>query len=433
LTRQRESDRLLAILDESPIGVSISRRADGVIILANRTFATMIGEPMDRLIGSLARQHYVDDAQRHDIIRRLVRQGYVDNAEAQFRRADGSLFWALLTLRSADIDGERVNLAWIYDITARKCAERDLLLAAKVFDTANEGIVITDGDATVQTVNAAFTAITGYSADEAVGRPISFLDSGRHGPEFFRSMWESLVRQGRWQGEIWNRRKNGEIFVEWLSIAAVRDAEGGVSQYLGIFSDITARKEDEEHMWHQANYDVLTGLPNRSLFNDRLATAVRQANRDSSTLALLFIDLDGFKSVNDEFGHASGDVVLQETGVRLASTLRNSDTVARLSGDEFTILIERVATQEDIAAIAAKIIERLSCPFVFDNGMATVHASVGIALYPDDGEDAAGLMKAADSAMYAVKRAGKNGYRFASDAESLAPRQPSPLVNAPPR
>jgi diguanylate cyclase (GGDEF)-like protein/PAS domain S-box-containing protein len=410
---------LASVLEDSPIGVSISRRRDGVIVFANHTFAELIGVPRQRVLGSTARSYYVDDQQRSAVIKHLVRNGSVDHAEVQFRRSDGTPFWTLLTIRNSVYAGEDVNLAWVYDITERKTAEERLQLAAKVVETANEGIMITSADATIEAVNTAFTRITGFGPDEAIGRRPGFLKSGRHDSEFYRDMWRTINETGQWQGEVWNRRKSGEVFIEWLSIASVRDASGHVSHMLGVFTDITSRKEDEEQVWRQANFDALTGLPNRSLFLDRLSQAVKAARRDRTRFALLFIDLDGFKAVNDTFGHAVGDLLLQEAAARLLLAVRSSDTVARLSGDEFTVILHDIEGRDEVGLVASKMVTRLAEEFDLDGNRASVKASIGISMFPDDADDAAELIRLADRAMYGVKGSGKNNFGFHMPPERL--------------
>ncbi|CAA7618029.1 diguanylate cyclase [Magnetospirillum sp. SS-4] len=410
---------LASVLEDSPVGVSISRRRDGTIVFANHTFCDLVGVARQAVVGSTARSYYVDDQQRTAVIKHLMRHGSVDNAEVQFRRADGSPFWTLLTIRETTYSGELVNLAWVYDITERKTSEERLQLAAKVVETANEGIMITNADAVIEAVNTAFTRITGFSPDEAIGNKPNILKSGRHDTDFYRDMWRSLLEAGQWQGEVWNRRKSGEVFIEWLSIATVRDASGNVSHMLGVFSDITARKEDEEQVWRQANFDALTGLPNRSLFLDRLGQAIKAGRRDRTRFALLFIDLDGFKAVNDTFGHANGDLLLQEAAARLLLSVRSSDTVARLSGDEFTVILHDVDGRDEVAVVAAKMVGRLAEPFDLDGQQASVQASIGIALFPDDADDAAVLIRLADRAMYGVKGSGKNNFGFHQMPERL--------------
>lgn len=405
-----------SLLEGSPFGISVSRRSDGRIVFANRAFTRMLGISLDAFVGSRARSWFVDDAQRAAIVRELKTKGSVDNAEAEFRRLDGSSFWVLMTIREDDFQGEPVNLAWIADITERKIMEGRLELAAKVVEVANEGIVVTDADTRIQAVNDAFSQITGFTAGEVVGGFPSVLASGRHTPEFFAAMWDEIGRTNRWQGEVWNRRKDGAVYLEWLSIAAVRDAEGKVANYLGIFSDITARKENEEQVWRQANFDSLTGLPNRAHFLNKLSETATAAQRDGGGFAVLFIDLDGFKAVNDTFGHAAGDLLLQLAAERLKLTVRATDTVARLAGDEFAVIAQGTHSAENAGRIARKILSVLAPPFDLGNGKASVGASIGIARFPRDGVDPAGLLQAADEAMYTVKRSGKNNVALVGEA-----------------
>ncbi|CAA7617308.1 PAS/PAC domain-containing protein [Candidatus Terasakiella magnetica] len=411
-------DRLRRLLEESPMGVSVSRRSDGQIVFANSRFTDILGMDRNEFIGSSARDHYVDDNQRRAVLAALRRDGRIDDAEVEFRRKNGAPFWSLLTIRSTDFEGASVNLAWIYDITERKAAQQQLLLAAKVLDTINEGVVITDANNKIVFVNPAFSLITEYSRDEVIGVNPSFLRSGRHDAEFYAEMWSVLLRWGRWSGEVWNRRKSGEFFAEWLSITAMRDGAGNVSQYVAVFSDITHRKEDEERVWRQANYDALTGLPNRALFLDRLNQAVRQSRRENKAFALMFLDLDGFKAVNDTLGHAAGDVLLQQTAHRLSECMRSSDTLARLAGDEFVIILQGIRDRSDPSIVAQKILETMAQPFNLEEGRAEVRASIGISMFPENGDDAAALLKLADEAMYDVKRRGKNSYLFTEGPSS---------------
>jgi len=413
----RDSEaRLWRILEESPVGVSVSDRSDGQVVFANARFCEIVGQPKAEVVGHPAAHHYVNDAQRMHFVAELKARGCVEDAEAQFVRKDGTPFWSLLTLRSTKFEDRQVNLAWVYDISAVKAAEARLELLARVVETASEAVVITDASNIIQYVNPAFTGITEFTATEAIGKSPAALKSGRHDNEFYRNMWRSLSDFGRWQGEIWNRRKSGEFYAEWLSIVAIKDEHGVVTNFIAVFSDITHRKEDEERVWRQANYDALTGLPNRSLFNDRLAQAVRQGTRDGKKFALMFIDLDGFKAVNDTLGHAAGDVLLQQAGDRLCQCVRASDTVARLAGDEFTVIMQGINGQDDVTAVATKILETLAQPFDLAGKTANVYGSIGIAIFPDDAGDGPSLLHRADHAMYAVKRQGKNGFRLASQA-----------------
>jgi diguanylate cyclase (GGDEF)-like protein/PAS domain S-box-containing protein len=412
---KESEERLWRILEESPIGVSVSRRSDGVVVFANGRFTDILGMPKSEFIGSSARDHYVDDTQRKMVLQALRTRGRIDSAEVEFRRRTGEAFWSLLTIHSTNFHGENVNLAWIYDITERKSAEQQILLAAKVLETVNEGVVITNAANEIIFVNPAFTMITEYSRDEILGRNPKVLHSGRHDGDFYSTMWSQLKAKGRWSGEVWNRRKSGEFYAEWLSISVIRDAAGGVLNHVAVFTDITHRKEDEERVWRQANYDALTGLPNRSLFMDRLAQTARQARREGKGFGLLFLDLDGFKAVNDTLGHAAGDVLLQQTATRLVVCMRGSDTLARLAGDEFVAILPGNCSREDLAVVANKILVELARPYRLDEGVAEVRGSIGIAIFPEDAEDSGSLLRAADKAMYAVKKSGKNNFVFAGD------------------
>ncbi len=288
----------------------------------------------------------------------------------------------------------------------------ELQQAATFFENTAEAIMITDADNVIVGVNPAFCRITGYDEREVLGRDPGMLSSGRHDEAFYRHMKESLEHEGRWQGEIWNRRKDGEIYAEWLSIVAIKDDAGELAQYMSLFSDITKRKQDEERIWRQANYDTLTGLPNRTLFMDRLDQSLHRAHRERCRFALMFIDLDRFKWVNDTLGHGAGDALLQEASARLRDSVRESDTVARLGGDEFTVILPKIRRDQDAELIAEKILDQLQQPFLLEGREVFISGSVGITLYPDDAGDIETLVRNADAAMYRAKEAGRNAFRF---------------------
>lgn len=284
-------------------------------------------------------------------------------------------------------------------------------LAGEVFSHSLEAIVICDREGTILRVNEAFTRTTGYGAAEVIGRNPRILKSGRQGPDFYRTFWEALTTRGEWQGEIWNRRKNGEIYAEWLTISAVRGTDGAVEYYIALFSDITERKHQEERMHHQAYHDSLTGLPNRELFRDRLEQVLAGARRHRGQLAaVLFLDLDRFKEVNDTLGHHVGDELLKQTAQRLRACVRSADTVARMGGDEFTVLLSEVGDGADVELVAAKILETMRRPFRLGEHELNVTVSIGGGLYPLHGTDSASLMKCADLAMYRVKARGRAGF-----------------------
>lgn len=291
-------------------------------------------------------------------------------------------------------------------------SNRHLRLAEKVFETTFEGIMVTNADSEIESVNPAFAKITGYELREVVGKKPDILSSGRHAPEFYRKMKSALAENGCWQGEIWNRRKNGEVYPEWLSISTVKSKEGGVSNYVAIFSDITERKASEEHVRFLAHHDALTGLPNRMLMMERLEHALAHAHRHGLMLAVMFLDLDRFKNINDSLGHALGDQLLKTVAQRLTESVREDDTAARLGGDEFIIILEAVSTPEDVVGIAQKLVDSLAQPVMLGRQETVVSSSIGISIYPGDGESADALIKHADIAMYRAKEQGRNNYQF---------------------
>ncbi|MEG3638230.1 sensor domain-containing protein [Magnetococcus sp. PR-3] len=300
----------------------------------------------------------------------------------------------------------------IQDITERKITEDNLLLAKRVIESASEAIVITNAEGLITDINPAYEAITGYSREEVMGQSPAITQSGRHDEGFYKQMWQALKQAGSWEGEIWDRRKNGEIFPKWLTINAMRNAYGHVSHYVGIFLDITTQKATEEKLERLAFYDPLTKLPNRALFRDRLEHELEISARDQDQTGLFFIDLDRFKLVNDTLGHDAGDLLLQSVSERIRETLRRSDTVARLGGDEFTVILPRIHQPAEAAKIAQNIIESLKQPFQLKSQEVFIGSSIGIALYPEDGEDFETLTKNADTAMYQAKEAGRGQYIF---------------------
>jgi diguanylate cyclase (GGDEF)-like protein/PAS domain S-box-containing protein len=296
-------------------------------------------------------------------------------------------------------------------------------LADKIFEYASEGVMITDPQGRILNVNRAFTEVTGYTRQEVAGKTPGILNSGRQPPEFYRGMWRSLTENGHWQGEIWNRRKNGEIYLEWLSISAVKDCQGQTTHYVAIFSDITTVKENEARLHTLAYYDALTGLPNRLLFQDRLQQALTRAARDNRLVALMLLDLDRFKIVNDTLGHSAGDALLVDAARRIGGCVRDSDTVARLGGDEFTVILPDVADIRSASKVAQKIVDSLSVPFTLEGHEVFVTTSIGISLYPISARNGEALVKAADIAMYRAKEQGRNNYQFyrsSASAETTA-------------
>ncbi|WP_104201980.1 EAL domain-containing protein [Billgrantia saliphila] len=291
-------------------------------------------------------------------------------------------------------------------------SRENLQLAERVIDSSLEGIIITDASNRIEFVNRAFTHMTGYTADEVIGKTPEILSSGRHESAFYRQMWDTLKRCGYWRGEIWNRRKSGELYLELLTITAITDDSGSVTHYAALFNDITHLREQEERIRKLAYYDPLTGLPNRRLLEDRLELAIRHAHRNQSRLAVIFVDLDHFKQVNDALGHAFGDELLVMIAERLQLRLREDDTLARLGGDEFLVMLPDLEEIDEVTRIARRLVEAVGEPCVIEGQEFRVGCSLGVSLYPDDATSAESLVHNADVAMYRAKQEGRNGYRL---------------------
>lgn len=295
---------------------------------------------------------------------------------------------------------------------ALKASTQHLRLAEKVIAASLDGIIITDAKGVIQAVNPSFTTLTGYTAQEAIGNTPAMLSSGRQDKDFYQKMWASLLNKGYWQGEIWNKRKNGEIYIEWLTITAISSDETGIQQFAAIFSDITDRKLKEEQIHSLAFYDELTGLANRRLFMDRLKRALAQAKYHNHELGVLFLDLDLFKRINDSLGHEAGDKVLQQVAKILKASVRQGDSVARLGGDEFTVLVPELTSVHLLEVLAKRIITKLSTPLQIMHNNLVVSTSIGISIFPEDGTTVEALLKNADTAMYQAKELGRNSYCF---------------------
>jgi diguanylate cyclase (GGDEF)-like protein/PAS domain S-box-containing protein len=357
-------------------------------------------------------------------LRHLMQHG-CDLFESKHRRKDGSVWDVEIsaTYRSGLAGGQL--FVFVRDITERKRADAEVRIAAATFES-QDGIIVTDADSVILRVNRAFCQITGYTAEEVVGQKPHLFKSDRHDAEFFRAMWDTIYRTGGWQGEIWDRRKNGEVYPKWLTITAVRDSKGIVTHYVGTHSDITERKRAEEQVHQLAFYDTLTQLPNRRLFNDRLSQTMAANKRNGCHGALIFIDLDNFKPLNDTYGHAVGDLLLIEAADRLRACVREMDTVSRFGGDEFVVMLGQLANDRDgsqalARGIAEKIRARLSAPYcmTIENHEGTevaiehrCSASIGVALFIGQASTPDDILKQADMAMYQAKESGRNSIRF---------------------
>ena len=402
-----------SILMTSPMGIAAYRQ-DGQCVMANPALASIADITQEQLLKQNFRQLSSWQASGiQEAAERVLATGA--RVELEIRHLTsffGHDVWARCRLSRFTSRGEPHLLLMLENITEKKAAEEELRLAASVYQNSSEGILVTDAAGIILSVNPAFTEITGYAEDEALGRKTSLLRSDRHGPEFYRSMWEALTKEGCWRGEVWNRRKDGEAYLEWLSINRIEASAGAPFRYVAVFHDITELRRKDEEIRHQAFHDALTGLPNRALMKDRLLHALERAKREGGRLSVIFIDLDRFKAINDGLGHDVGDLLLQEVARRIKSRMRTADTVARLGGDEFVVLMEDLQEAGDCASLAQELMAEIARPMELSGHAVEIRASMGMAFYPEDGTNPMELMKRADLAMYSAKAAGRNTYRF---------------------
>ncbi|MFA5082153.1 MAG: EAL domain-containing protein [Hydrogenophilaceae bacterium] len=417
LNRLRENEQKLnTILDNVEARIYI-KDADYRYQYANRPVRQLFGAELDAIVGQPDAAFFdADTAARLQANDRRVIEGgeRVALEEDNLSLATGERATYLsvkIPLRRED--GSVYALCGVStDITARKRDEDQLSLAASVFQHAQEGIVITDADGHILDVNPAFVAVTGYSREEVLGRNPAMLNSGHHGPEFFADMWASLLETGLWRGEVWNRRKNGELFAELLAITAVPAQGEGRGYFVGVFTDITQLKSHQQHLERIAHYDALTQLPNRVLLADRMHIALAQARRTGDLLAVCYLDLDEFKPVNDRYGHEAGDQLLVEVASRLTLGLRAGDTVARLGGDEFVLLLSGLKDVEECRRTLERLSRSVAQPYSVQGNPVELSASVGVAIFPLDETDPDTLIRHADQSMYAAKEGGRNRYHL---------------------
>jgi diguanylate cyclase (GGDEF)-like protein/PAS domain S-box-containing protein len=384
-------------------------------VSCNRRYADDLGIEPEEVVGKNDFDFFSEEnalKYRHDDTR-IMQSGVMEELEEPYEsgRTKGTIQTVKTPIR--DSDGSIVGILGIFwDITDKKEAETRLRQSAAVFESTADGVIITDADINIIAVNRTFTEITGYSEKEALGKKPSFRRSERQNEEFYRSMWAEILQEGRWKGEIWNRRKSGEVYPEWMTISTVRDLTGAITNYVSVFSDITNVKRTQMQLDHMAHHDPLTDLPNRTLLDDRLEQAISRARRHNTGVAILFIDLDRFKNVNDSLGHPTGDLLLQDVAQRLQNVLREEDTLARLGGDEFIVVVEELNKPEMAEAVAAKMLKAIARPYSIQGHELYIGASVGISIFPDDGADGETLIKYADAAMYRAKEHGRNTYEF---------------------
>ena len=366
--------------------------------------------------GFLEARLHPDDAGRVAEARSgMLSSGSGCSLDYRLRHADGFYVWVhhlSAALPSMGGQGDGTVRGILLDVSDRKLLEQRLAIAGQVFEKATEGIMVTDAQNRIISVNPAFETITGYVSDEVLGKNPKMLTAGLQAADHYDAMWQALERDGHWAGEVWNRRKSGEPFAQRLSVSIIRDPAGRIQRYLAMFSDVTTQKRQAEKIEHQAAHDALTGLPNRRLLGDRMGQAIVRAQRHGQRVGVAMLDLDGFKHINDTLGHRIGDLLLIETARRLTHCIRESDTVARVGGDEFMVVLPEISGQNDLQTLAGKILDHVREGYVIEGKDLFVSCSIGLTLYPDDGDNPETLLAHADTAMYRAKTDGKNTYRF---------------------
>jgi diguanylate cyclase (GGDEF)-like protein/PAS domain S-box-containing protein len=397
----------------SPIGMALCD-INGEMVKLNPAYADIIGRTVEEALTlsywDLTPAKYAQ--QERALLEQLQATGRYGPYEKEYIHQEGYLVPVRLSGKLVEREGKKYIWSSVEDISDKVCAEKRLHQAAAVFDNTDEGIVITDENNRIIMVNSAFSEITGYSEEEALGQNPRLLRSGKHTEAFYESLWRHLQDEGNWRGEMWNQRRDGTLFPVWQQITLVRDKDDKVVNYVSIFSDISELKAVEQQLAHLAHHDELTGLPNRLYFKAQLDKSLQSARRHQHLIALLFLDLDGFKQINDNFGHDVGDQLLREIARRLEKCVREEDTVARMGGDEFIIILNQIKCPEDASLVAGNILGEVTRPLHLEKHTLSLSTSIGISIYPSDAESVTGLQKAADHAMYQAKERGKNAYRF---------------------
>ncbi len=408
-----ESDYRHTLFESSPIGLALCRM-DGSLVDANPAFERIVGRNLKELkdlsYWDITPGKYADDEAKQ--LRQLELHGEYGPYEKEYLHKEGYLVPVRLSGKVLYRGGEKFIWSSVEDISDRVCAESRLRQAAAIFESTDEGIIITDENNLITMVNSAFSEITGYSEEDALGQNPRLLRSGKHDHAFYDKLWQHLEVDESWRGEMWNRRKDGSLFPVWQQITVIKDNDGRVSHYASIFSDISELKAVEQQLAHLAHHDELTGLPNRLYFKAQVEKSLQQAKRNQHMMALLFLDLDGFKQINDSFGHDTGDILLKEVAQRLTGCVREEDTVARMGGDEFIIILNQISHRDDASMVANNVVAAVTRPLQLAQHSLSPTASIGISIYPHDAQSITGLQKAADHAMYMAKQQGKNTYTF---------------------
>ncbi len=426
------SKRYSVLFEGAQDAILVADAATGVIVDANVGAELLFRRPHEEMIGMHQSAFHPTERADHyrETFSRHVLDGRGGPEEMEALTADGETVAVEVCANLIETSkGQRLLQGVFRDIRQRLQDEMALKRAARVFESSQEAILLTDTECNIVSVNPAFLEMTGYRADEVIGKNPRLLSSGRHPPEFFADMWHALTGEDKWQGEVWNRRSNGDDFPVWLRISVYRDAAGKVRNYVGTSTDISERLDAQERIRQLAYFDPLTRLPNRRMLQDRAQQALASAEREGNSLALLFVDLDHFKTINDSLGHSAGDQLLSEVAQRLTASVRRMDTVARLGGDEFVVLLAET-TLDGAAEVARKILDVVARPFLVEQHELGVTPSLGISLFPQDGRDFETLLKHADTAMYRAKESGRNAYQFFASEMNVAALERLVLENS---
>ncbi|WP_345993382.1 diguanylate cyclase [Sulfurimonas sp. HSL-1716] len=411
IEESRQYNRML--FTKSPMGLVLTDMK-GNMLDVNPAFLNLTGYTLEEVLNmtywEITPKKYA--SQEHEQLSKLLNEGNYGPYEKEYIHKNGHLVNVRLSGCRLQRDGKSFIWSSVEDITEKKRYEIALKEASLVFEHTHEGIVITDADVNIIRVNSTFTKITGYTFEEVAGKNPNFLQSGKHDDDFYKKMWDTINAKGTWYGEINNRRKSGESFTTLQSITAVKNEDGSISGYVSVFSDISERKNNELKLAHLASHDTLTSLPNRMHFNDNLEQAIKMAKRRKNKIGILFIDLNRFKEVNDTLGHEIGDHLLKEVAKRLLECVREDDTVSRLGGDEFAVILTEIKESQDSLNIVKKIMHGVERPvYIYEHFLAP-SLSIGISIYPEDGEERSVLLNNADKAMYMAKQKREERYEF---------------------
>ncbi|MCP4273470.1 MAG: diguanylate cyclase, partial [Gammaproteobacteria bacterium] len=402
------------ILDHTTVGLALV--VDKQIVRANNALGQLLGRYSSSMVNQPWEKVIYGQDDETDILDKVVGElSNNDHFESEIRllRDDGKSFWSRITAKAASLRSMKSGIIISFeDATNKREQDDELRQAAVVFEASSDAIMVLDEDGLIRMVNSSFSKMTGFSETDILGKTPRLLRATREDERRYDIMWEAVLKNGHWRGELWRRKKSGETYPEWTSISAVTDSQDRVLEYVVIGSDMSDRKYAEDRILHQANYDQLTSLPNRNLFMDRLHQSLTRVKRDGTQLALLFIDLDRFKNINDSLGHSAGDKLLVEVAKMMKHIIRDSDTIARFGGDEFAVILSPVFGPKNASRVANSVLEVLSQPINLDGYETIIGASIGISMYPADGTVEDVLVKNADTAMYRAKESGRNNYQF---------------------